>query len=196
MRILKFFKRKKAKETAVHLPDPHLGFKGISTEDLDLIKRFGIPSNSLGGYVSKSFVELPYGLIRKDLPHLQKQERHLEYITMILSCQFETVDLRGVSANDILAFMLWIRNEQEKIYKIEEIYLSAEPDPDAISAGLNRLDEFGALSTIHSLAGGDILKHPAIEALPYYKVYEVLKLEKAHREIAKNYEEIQKKKPK
>lgn len=184
---------KKAK-SLIPKPDAFLGFRGISMQDLDLIKKYGKASNALGKYVSKDFIELPYGIIRKDLPTLQKKELHLEYITSILACQYqEQIDLRGVSSNEIMSFMLWIKQQQEKIYKIEELYLSSDPDPLAISAGLHKLDEFGALSTIHSLAQGDILRHPEIEALPYYKVYEILKLEKANREIAKAYDDLSRK---
>ena len=189
------FKRKKAKSHTAPA-DPHLGFKGLSMSDLELIQRFGKASNCLGGYTSKSFIELPYGIVRKDLPTLQKKEMHLEYITMILECQYDKIDLRGVTANDIMSFMLWIKKEQEKIYKIEEIYLSSEPDPIAISAGIHKLDELGALSTIHHLAGNDPLKHAGIEALPYYKIYEILKLEKINKEISKDYAELTKKQTK
>lgn len=191
MRLKNIFKRKAKAVTAP--ADPHLGFKGLSMSDLDLIQRFGKASNTLGGYTSKSFVELPYGIVRKDLPTLQKREMHLEYITMILEAQYDRVDLRGVTANEIMSFMLWIKKEQEKIYKIEEMYLSSDPDPLAVASGIHQLDEFGALSTIHQLAGSDPLKHAAIEALPYYKVYEILKLEKINRDISKKYNELSKK---
>lgn len=185
--IKKIFK--KVKRAQSPLPDPHLGFKGLSMEDLELIKKYGKAKNSLGGYVSKPFIELPYGIVRKNLPTLQKKEMHMDYILLILEAQYPKVNLAGVTANEIMAFMLWIKEQQEKIYKIEETYLSSEPDPIAIVAGIHRLNEFGALSTIHQLAGSDPLKHAAIEALPYYKIYEILKLEKINKEISKAFAE-------
>lgn len=195
MMLKNLFKRKKAKSHTAPA-DPHLGFKGLSMADLDLIQRFGKASNSLGGYTSKPFVELPYGIVRKDLPTLQKKELHLEYITMILEAQYERVELSGVSANDIMSFLLWIKQQQDIIYHIEEQHLSSDPDPLAVAAGVHKLDEFGALSTIHQLAGGDPLKHAAIEALPYYKIYEILKLEKINKDISKAYAELSKKQTK
>ena len=173
--------------------EPHLGFKGISMADLEVIKKFGKPSNRLGGYICKSFVYLPYGIVRKELPLLQDKEDHLGYITLLLECQYGRVDLRGVKANDIMAFMLFIKKEQEKIYNIEKTYLSSAPDPLAIAAGINKLDEFGALATIHKLAGRDILKHEAVEALPYFKIYEILKLEKITSDIDRKYAELTRK---
>lgn len=190
MRLKNLFKRKAKAVTAP--ADPHLGFKGLSMSDLELIQKYGKASNSLGGYVSKSFIELPYGLVRKDLPTLQRKEMHLEYIILILEAQYDKVNLKGVTANDIMSFMLWIKKEQEKIYKIEEMYLSSDPDPLAVASGVHLLDEFGALSTIHQLAGGDPLKHKAIEDLPYFKIYEILKLEKINMDISKKYAELSK----
>jgi len=162
---------------------PVLGFKGITEKDLENIMKFGKASDTIGGYQSKSFIELPYGLVRKDVPDMQKKSLHLEYILAILECQFDEVDISEVNSNEIMSFILWIRKQQQKITAIEERYLSSDPEPEMIAAGINKLDEFGALSTIHGLAQGDILRHAAIEAMPYYKVYEVLKLEKTNRDI-------------
>ena len=117
----------------------------------------------------------------------------MEYILLILEAQYDSVNLAGVTANEIMAFMLWIKKQQEHIYKIEEMYLSSDPDPLAVAAGIHKLNEFGALSTIHQLAGSDPLKHAAIEALPYYKIYEILKLEKINKEIGKSFAELSKK---
>ena len=152
--------------------------------------QFGKPSNTLGRYTSKKFTELPYGVVRKELPNIQKKQLHLEAVLLILNCQFGEVDISEVTANNVMSFMLWIKQQQEFILKIEQTYLSSEPDPEMLTAGINKLDEFGALSTIHTLAQGDILRHPQIESLPYFKVYEVLKYEKISRDIKKAREEM------
>lgn len=165
----------------------------LGQQDLLLLRKYGKASNVIGGYASKPFTDLPYGVVRKDLPHLQSQDDHEAYVHLILSCQFGAVDLRDASPAEVMAFILWINKQQERIYMIEKKYLSSDPDPMEEASGLKKLDEFGALSTIHHLAQGDILRHPQIEALPYYKVYEVLKLEKTNRDIGKAYESLLKK---
>lgn len=169
---------------------PNINLNSLTEKDLERLLKFGKGSNKLGNHTSKPFTELPYGVVRKDLPTLQKKGLHLDYILLILECQFDEVDISDVTANEMMAFLLWIREQQNKIYNIEKAYLSSEPDAEQIAAGINKLDEFGALSTIHSLAQGDILRHPQIEALPYFKVYEVLKLEKTNRDIKRAHEEI------
>jgi hypothetical protein len=111
---------------------------------------------------------------------------------MLLECQYPKVNLKGITQAEIFDFMVFIKKEQDKIFNRERFYLKTDPDPQLIAAGVHRLDEFGALATIHALAMGDISKHPYVESLPYYKVYEVLKLEKVQKEIQKAYAEITK----
>ena len=172
--------------------DPETGFSlnGLTQEKFELIMKYGKASNQLGKYTSKDFVELPYGIVRKELPTLQKKDLLYDSILLILGCQYDKVNLRGVTANEMMSFLLWIKKQQERIYKIEEHYLSSDPEPEMISAGVHKLNEMGVLSTIHHLAGKDPLKHAAIEAMPYYKIYEILKLEKIEKDINKAYQAI------
>lgn len=167
-----------------------INLNGITQAQLDTVFKYGAPSNKLGKYESKPFVDLPYGVVRKDLITLQKKSLHAEAIKLILECQYPKVNLKGVSQNEIFSFLIWIRNERDKMNKRESVYLSTEPEADMIAAGVHRLDEMGALATIHILAGNNILNHKAIEELPYYKVYEVMKLDKINREIQKAYANI------
>lgn len=163
---------------------------GLTQDDFNRIMKFGKPSNKVGQYVSKPFIELPYGVVRKDLPTLQKKDLLQESILLILECQFPKVDLTGVTANELMSFILWMKKQQEHIFHIEELYLSTDPEPEMMAAGVHRLNELGTLSTIHSLAGGDPLKHAGIEAMPYFKIYEILKLEKIQRDVQKAHAAI------
>lgn len=163
---------------------------GITQTQLDYIFKYGKGSNKLGEYESLKFTELPYGIVRKDIITLQKKELHAEAIMMILECQYENVKLKGITQNDIFSFLVWMKQQHDRIYNMEKFYLQSDPDPHLIAAGVHRLDEMGALATIHALALNDMSKHEFIESRPYYKVYEVLKLEKIQKEIQKAYAEI------
>lgn len=168
-----------------------LNLNGITDRELDLIVRFGKPKNTIGRYACKRLIFLPYGLVRKEIPVMQKANRHNDVVIELLKAQHgEDLDLTDVTPNDALAFYLFVRKELEYIQKLEKNYLSSEPEAEMIGAGINELNQFGALATIHSLAGGDILKHKAVEAMSYYEVYQVLKLEKINRDINKRYAEI------
>ena len=162
----------------------------LTTKDFNRILKFGKAKNSIGKYESKKFIELPYGLVKRELPLLQKEAKFQEMVLAVLNCQFDDVNINDISGNDLMSFLLWIKSQLEFIFAIELNYLATDPDPKMVAAGLHRLSELGELPTLDQLAQGDILKYDLIEALPYFKVYEKLKLEKITGEIRKNYEEI------
>lgn len=163
---------------------------GLTQDKFDLIMKYGKASDQLGKYKSKPLIELPYGVVRKDLPALQQRDMLFDSIMLLLKCQYDKVSLKGVTANEMMSFLLWIKKQQEHIYAIEQTYLSSDPEPEMIASGVHKLNEFGVLTTIHQLSGRDPLKHAAIEAMPYYKVYEILKLEKTEKDIHEAYRKI------
>ena len=198
--ITKIFKRDKPQnvshETLEEDSPLAINLAGVTQAQLDLIFKYGKGSNRLGRYECKPFTKLPYGVVRKDLITLQKKELHAEAIMLLLECQHEKVKLKNISQSEIFDFLVYMKKQQDKIFNLEKFYLKSDPDPHLMAAGVHRLDEFRALATIHTLALNDLSKHPYIEALPYYKVYEVLKLEKTQREIQRAYAELTKpKKP-
>lgn len=154
-----------------------------------LIIKFGKPSNELCGKASAEFFYLPYGFIKIDLPALLEEDQ-IQAAMHVMKMQFPDDDFGTASGNEISAFLLWIAAEYEKIAVIEQQYLSSEPEMEMIAAGIMKLNEFGAYATVDQLAGGDILKHAEIKAMPYYEVYQKLKLDKVNREIEKAYQKI------
>lgn len=162
----------------------------IATSDFQMMLKFGKASEIIGKWKSRPFIELPYGIVKKDLPNYQKQGLVLETIELILNFQFNDFKIGKASGNEIACFLLWIKDQQEFIRNIELHNLQSEPDTEMLAAGVNRLNEFGELSTIDGLANGNILNYKKIESLPYFEVYQKLKLDKTLRDINKNYEKI------
>lgn len=156
---------------------------------LELILKYGKASNTLGQWKSKPFIELPFGLVKIEVPNLLSNGKIQEAIEKILSIQYSDFKLNH-SQKEIIAFTLWIREQLDFIHQIETTYLHSEPEPELLASGVHRLDEFGALATIDHLAGGDLLKHKKIKVLPYFEVYQKLKLDKIQTEIKKQYEKI------
>ena len=195
--MMKAFWKKRKKP--VEAPAAEVGefdFNKVHQNDLKLMLKFGNPSNIIGNYQSKPFIELPYGIIKKDLPAYQKNDLVLESVELVMQCQFPEFKVKKASGNEIVSFLLWIKSQQEFIYEIEKQNLQSEPEPEMLAAGLHKLNDFGDMVTIDSLAKGSILEYDKIEALPYFKVYEKLKLDKVHRDIEKNYSKIMEEKSK
>lgn len=168
----------------------------ISESDFKRMLKFGNPSNKIGIFESTPFIELPFGLIKKDLPALQKKGDIIAVVNLVMQFQYTNFDAENESGNDIISFLLWIRDQQEFINHIEQTNLHREPKAEMLAAGIHRLDEFGVYATIDNLAGGDLLKHSEIESMPYFKIYEKLKLNKVQQEIEESYQKIIEKKRK
>lgn len=168
----------------------------ISEEDFKRMMKFGKPSNQIGGFTSKPFIELPFGLIKKDLPALQKKGDIIAVVNLVMKFQYANFDAENQTGNEIMSFLLWIKEQQEFINHIEQTNLHREPKAEMLAAGIHRLDEFGVYATIDNLAGGDLLKHSDIERMPYYKIYEKLKLNKVQQDIEEAYQKIIEKKRK
>lgn len=162
----------------------------LSKEEFEFILKYGKPSNQVLNYIADDFVSLPYGLIKRELPQLMKQAKFYKCVELVLKYTYKDLDLTEATGNELMAFLLWIREQLERLSILELNYLSQDPDPKMVAAGIHKLNDMGELPTIDNLAGGDILKYEAIEALPYFRVYEKLKLNRIWSEINKNYEEI------
>ena len=197
MKILfNFFKRKKNIPETPNEGDKHdkgqleYEFNSLTENQLQMLLKYGKASDAIGGFKSKAFIELPYGIIKKDVPALLKDDKVVEAIQLIMECQHDKFDFGNSSGNDVFGFLLWILSQYEFIKQIESMNLNSDPEPEMLAAGISRLNEFGELSVIDNLANGNILEYDRIEALPYFKVYQKLKLDKVIREINKKYQKI------
>lgn len=155
----------------------------------DFIVRFGKPSDEVQGYKSKPFIFLPFGVVKVQLPELLKQDPE-KAIKCILECQYNNVDISKATANETASFILWIKEQVDFINTKEAENLQSTPEPELLASGVTKLNEFGAMAIVDSLAGGDILKYDDILALPYHKVYQKMKLDKVNSDIRKKYEKI------
>lgn len=199
---LLFWKKKPSKNITAE-PSPEAeqeqaGFnmESVTLEDFQRMVKYGKSSDTIGIYKSKPFIELPYGVIKKDLPLYQQKELVFETVELILGCQYEKLNLSKASGNEILQFLIWIKEQQEFIMNREAEHLTSEPEPEMAAAGVDRLNIHGEILTIDSLAQRDILKHELIEKMPYYKVFKKLLIDKEIRDFEKRYAKIMEQKHK
>lgn len=185
-----FWKKKRIViEPVVDNPEG-INLSSVSMKDFQRMLKFGKSSDTIGKYKSKAFIELPYGIIKKQLPILQNKDLLLEQVMLILECQFDNVRLSNVGGNDILRFLMWIKEQQQFIHEREIQFLSSEPEPEMIAAGIEQLNKHGEIMTIDSLAQRDILRHKLIEQLPYHEVFKKLLIDKDVREFEKRYAKV------
>lgn len=162
----------------------------IQTNDLQRMLKYGKASDTIGEFTSKAFIELPYGLVKIRIPKLLSEGETEAAVGSIMQSQFVNFDIQNATGNEIVGFFLWVQQQMEHLAYIEKTFLSSDPEPEMLAAGIMKLNEFGEMATIDQLAKGNILEYEKIEALPYFQVYQKLKLDKAHREIEKKYSKI------
>ena len=162
---------------------------GLFADYINMAK-YLVPKNVME---AKPLDDMPWGFV-KDLQYEIRKDRldNDKYIEI-----FETIT--GVKINKVMVVdffyqLQWVMTKLGKLTKIEQKTLSSELTDNQINAGFEDLDKFGYKATTHALAGKDVLKHDAIEAIPYKKIFFVLLLEKTSNDIDKKYSEIIRKK--
>ncbi|PIF44311.1 hypothetical protein CLU96_1254 [Chryseobacterium sp. 52] len=192
---MNFFKWKNKSKQVQTLPIdeeplPEISLESVSVEDFRRMIKYGKASNHIAGYKSEEFINLKYGVIKIELPKIQSKGLIIEQVNAILASQYENVDLKNVIGNDVISFLIWIKQQQEFIYEVESNHLASDPDPDMILAGIQRLNKYGDYVTLDSLADNKLIHHEKIYNMPYWKVYEKLKVDKERREIEKAYGKV------
>lgn len=68
--------------------------------------------------------------------------------------------------------LIWLEGEYDKINKVEQKYLTRQPDIKQIAAGIRNLDILGVTNVVDMLAGGDVTKWEQVKRLPYSVCFE------------------------
>ena len=164
----------------------------ISQTDFDKMLKFGKASNKVAGFTSKRFVELPYGLVKIDLPNMQMQKEPdvMGIVELIFKEQYPEFDISDATGNEIVSFMLWVKSEQEFINRLEELNLSSEPEVELLAAGINEMNQFLGWNAVRALAK-EFGKDPfEVKDWEYHKVYLFLKMDTVSAKIDKKYRKI------
>lgn len=163
-------------------------FENMTKEEFNFLIEFGVRNNILFGMEVPMLIYMPYGFVKIELPEYLSTANVYEIINRIAKLQ--NIEETETDTKELIAFILWIKDEFEAIRKLESEHLSGSPDPDMLAAGVQELNELGEINVIDSLAGGDILKWEAIEMLPYYKVFDKLKKNMIENKVNKAYHKI------
>lgn len=142
-------------------------------ENYDFIKKFAKRRNALCGIEVDDLTELPYQTLKHDIPDLFKEGKFEEAMQRVLSIK-KPISLKKVKRaanNKKLCFLLWIKEQYEKIGSMEQKYLFSQPDPKLLQAGIRELDVLEDINLIDNLAQGDLLKWDKIRKMPYSYIF-------------------------
>jgi len=166
-------------------------------EDYNFIKKFARPKGGVCGVLLEDLTDLPYVVLKKEVPDLFDSSKFDEAFYLILKNYKKNITFRRVKRvknNEKLLFMLWIKDQYKKIDELESNYLVTPPDIKLLQAGIRDLDVLGDVNTIDILAGGDILKWELVRQLPYSEVFNKLLKNTIEGRINKKLVEINKQK--
>jgi len=143
-------------------------------DDYDFIKKFAKRRNGICGVAMDDITELPYQTLKHDIPDLFKKGEFEKAMYLILKHYGKNVTFGKVKRTkdtQKLCFLLWIKEQYEKINKMEEQFLYSPPDAKLLQAGIRELDILEDYNLIDTLAHGDILKWKKIRKMPYSEVF-------------------------
>lgn len=171
----------------------------LTQTEFETVLKFGVHSSKIMGFDCESLIYSSFGFVKEDCPDLIKSEKYTEMFQVLLKERGHEVSIEEIEESDynqLLSNLIWVIRELKQLGELEENELSLPPDADLVNAGVNELNKLGVFNIIDSLAGGDILKHDEVRALPYYKVFDKLLKGAIESKIQKNYAKIQQNKVK
>jgi len=160
----------------------------LSQEEFRLLVKTAKRRNNLFGKSIKKLIYYPYKLVKMELPDWFYNAELDKIIQRFFKVSPQ--EIAREPPEKLLSFILWIKDELEAIYRLENQYWSSPPDMDLSNAGISELDQFGELNLIDSLAGGDILRWKKVKKLPYYIVFDKVHKNAVETKIQRNYNKI------
>lgn len=147
----------------------------IHETDFNIMLKSGKRKSKIFKTEFGSLINYSYGFVKIDLIDLMKQGLFTEVIKRAFKEKKITLtdsDINRYNHNDLLAFILWIRDELEAILNLERRELGSDPNPDLMASGVHELDKLGEINVIDSIAKGNVLRWGKIKQLPYYTIFE------------------------
>lgn len=116
----------------------------------------------------------------------------LEVVSKVYGIQVET--LATIHVTTFFSMFNYVVKEVKQIMKNEEMYLKGDIEADMMQAGVDKLNQFGILATVDTLAGNDVLKWEEVLEQRYSRVFTKMFMNKVRNDIEKKYIEIKKRK--
>lgn len=153
----------------------NLAISQLTDIEFRTILSSGRRSSVIYGIDFESIIKSSYRFVKKDLPYLLQKG---DFDGLVLAAIRDRgvgifdIDIEFIPVNELMAFVLWLKDEAEKLIIFEREKLHSNPDPELFAAGINELAIFGDYNVIDALSGGDITKHKQIWDMSYEEIFE------------------------
>lgn len=167
------------------------------SKDYEFIKKYANLKGELCGITLESIIDLPYKVLKKDIPNLFNDSKFDEAIHLILSSYNKKITIKKVikqKNEKKLIFLLWVKKQYEAIEEMEQNYLSNQPDVKLLQAGIKDLDVLGDFVNINNLVKqwNGAYTHEEVESLKYSFIFDAMLENTIMSRVNKNLVEINK----
>ena len=124
----------------------------MTTEDFEFLKEFGKRLNEVNG-VKIDVTQLPYTFVKLDFLLMINNNQIVESVKTTL--EHLKISDKGLKLRDLLSIFWYLYDEllteNGTINKLENTFLSSNPDVDMIASGVNQLAPFNTYLSIKDL---------------------------------------------
>jgi len=136
--------------------------------------------------------EQPFGFVKDVQFDLETNQLSWDNLINFI-CQVSKKDIKEIYNESFLRvcqFRMYLINNIQALLDAEKKLLTSEASEDEQQAGLGLFENLGIFIQTDSLAGGDVLKHSEVRALPYSKCLTKLALNKQLKDYQDNMNRI------
>lgn len=165
----------------------------VSDVDFKVILASGVRKSTIFDIDCQSLIYFPFGMVKEDLPQMLTQGRNVELVCAMMAHKGKIItpaEVDDLNPNDVLAFILWVKDQLEAIADLESKYLVSEPDPLLMQAGSQELDQLGIFNVIDNLAMGKIWRHDTVRKLPYHVCFDKQRKSIIEGKVSKRYSQL------
>lgn len=172
--------------------------QNISKSDFEKLIKFGKRWNPLldeikGIKTKEGLIYYSYEFVKINLPSYLSDGKAKELLIDV----FDIKSFKGLTIQRVMPLILWFYDELKKVSELEQNYLSTPPSNDMLRAGVESLNELGEEATIDMLVKDwGVYTHKQIKSMPYYEIFNKLRLMKLQGDIQSKLADIQKEKAK
>ena len=179
-------------------------FLQFDEEKFDYYNRIGMAMKPASDDL-QDVMNWPYGKV-KELQIMFNEEPTMGQIPQLLAFGFSTKkegkvvdrtpdEFMQEKWHKVFQYYNHLVVEMKRVLEREEI-LAYEPEADQVEAGIDRINSFGVMATIDTLAQGNVLLYDQIEEKPYYLIFAKLHLESEKARYIEAYQKIKLRKSK
>lgn len=164
----------------------------LSQEELNILIDCGVRSSIINGIDWKDLTEFSFKFVKYDVVKCLNNDD----TTKLIELGQKELGINkkiDVSDKEIISFILWLKDEIERIAELERTYLSSPPKAEMQQAGIDKFEVFSVENVVYSLVDKYRWKPDEVRQMKYNEVFSLQLYNKISNEYAEKFHEIKSK---